>query len=169
MRDGIVVADLFSAHQSLINEVYCDCKYGAGAPVGMQFLRWLSFSATIDQAIPLVPDGYVEFAGATASLAAFLEVDLAHERLSVWLGKVRNYLQYAASSRFETEFGGTRFLVLVVCNSQGRMESLRTATARLTEKIFRFATFPSVKQQGLWSAIWFKPTGCNPKTLIEIP
>jgi hypothetical protein len=168
-RDELVVADLFVAHQTLINEVYCALKYGSEVPDGMRFRRWLSFSAPLDRAIPLVPDGYVEFGGSGTGLAAFLEVDLSHERLSVWREKVRNYLQCAVSGRFAAQFGRSRFLVLVICDSRGRMESLRAATAALTSKIFRFTTFSLIHERGFWSSIWLKPNGNEPQTLGETP
>lgn len=163
-RDEVVATDLFVAHQSLINYLYCDFKCGPAAPNGLQFGRWVTFTASLDRSIPLIPDGYVECGSA---LSAFIEVDLAHERLSVWQAKVRNYLQYAASGLFKDQFGRSRFLALVVCESKGRMESLRKATGTLTEKIFRFTTFALVEERGLWSAIWQKPVGNETHSLIE--
>lgn len=168
-RDELVVADLFVAHQSLINELYCGFKYGTDPPHGMQFRRWLAFSTPLDRAIPLVPDGYVEFDGPAKSLAAFIEVDLGHERRSVWREKVRNYLQFAVSGHFEKQFGKKQFLVLAVVDSRGRMESLRNTTAGLTDKIFRFTTLSSINHDGLWSPIWLKPKGDEPQALVEAP
>ena len=60
-----------------------------------------------------------------ASLAAFLEVDLGHERGPVWKEKVRNYLQLALSGEFERQFGTNRFRVLVLANSERRLHSIR--------------------------------------------
>jgi hypothetical protein len=168
-RDELVIADLFVAHQFLVNEIYCAFKYGVPAPAGAEFRRWLQFKAVVDPAIPLIPDGFVEVEGPTSAFAAFLEVDLGHERLSVWRGKVRNYLQYARSGKFNEQFRRNRFFVLVVTDSNGRQESLRRATAQLTPKIFRFATFESIKRSGLWAPIWFRPAGNEPQTLIETP
>jgi hypothetical protein len=165
-RDEIVAADLFVVHQSFVNSLYCKFKYGSAAPNDARFSRWLAFSSPVDRVIPLIPDGYVECDG-TGELSAFIEVDLAHERFSVWREKVQNYLQYAVSGRFEEKFGRKRFLVLAVCDSEGRMESLRSATAGLTDRIFRFATFSSINTLGLLAAIWKKPTGDQSHALIE--
>jgi hypothetical protein len=167
-RDEVVATDLFVAHQSFINTLYCDFKYGPPAPGGLLFGRWVTFTAPLDRSNPLIPDGYVECNGDSA-LSAFIEVDLAHERLSVWQAKVRNYLHYAASGAFREQFGRNRFLVLVVCESHGRMESLRGATAALTDRIFRFTTFDSIGKRGLWSAIWQKPVGSEIHSLIDTP
>lgn len=165
--DEIVVADLFVVHQSGVNQLYCAFKYGPAAPDGTRFVRWRSFSDVLDRAVPLIPDGFVECEG-RAGFSAFLEVDLSHERLSVWKGKVRNYLQYAISGRYAEQFGKNRFLVLAACDSEGRMQSLRKATAELTEKIFRFATLPELREHGLWAPVWWKPVGDTPQTLVSI-
>jgi hypothetical protein len=167
-RDEIVATDLFVAHQSGINRLYCDFKYGPATPGGVLFNRWVTFTAPLDRTVPLIPDGYVECGGAD-DLSAFIEVDLAHERLSVWQVKVRNYLHFAASGSFRDQFGRNRFVVLVVCESHGRMESLRGAIAKLTEKIFRFTTFDLIGEHGLWSAIWRKPAGKELHALVERP
>jgi Replication-relaxation len=164
--DEIVVADLFVAHQSWVNDLYCAFKYGSAAPDGTHFARWRSFSDALDRATPLVPDGYVECDG-PAAFSAFLEVDLGHERMSVWERKVRNYVQYAVSGRFANEFGKSHFLVLALCDSEGRMRSLREETAELTEKVFRFAIFRQIKQHGLWAPVWWKPVGNEPQALIS--
>jgi len=168
-RDELVVADLFFAHQFFVNELYCAFKYPANPPPGIQFQRWRSFSAPLDRAIPLVPDGYVEVAGPSATLSAFVEVDLGNERLSVWRGKTRNYLQYAGSGNFEAQFGKSRFLVLVVSDSERRTESLRRTVAAVTDKIFRFATFSSIHGSGVWAPIWSRPKGSEPQSLLQTP
>jgi hypothetical protein len=167
-RDEIVATDIFVAHQSFINALYCDFKYGLSTPSGMQFSRWGTFTAPLNRSIPLIPDGYIECEG-NGTLSAFIEVDLAHERLSVWQGKVRHYLHYASSGSFKEQFDKNRFLVLVVCESRGRMESLRTSTATLTQKIFRFTTFDLITKQGIWSPIWRKPSGDGVHSLTQTP
>jgi Replication-relaxation len=165
--DEIVVADLFVAHQSGVNELYCSFKYGPAGPDGTHFVRWRSFSSVLDRATPLIPDGYVECDGPNA-FSAFLEVDLGHERVAVWQGKVRHYVQYALSGRFTEQFGKSRFFVLAVCDSEGRMQSVRKATAQLTGKIFRFAAFSQVRERGPWAPVWWKPAGNEPEALVSI-
>ena len=168
-RDELVVADFFVAHQSHVNDIYCGFRYGGEAPLGMSFRRWLAFASALDASTPLVPDGYVEFGRPDKTLAAFIEVDLGNERLSVWREKVRHYLQYAVAGQFEKRFGTKQFLVLVAVDSRGRLDSLRATTAGLTEKIFRFATFASIHPTGPWSPVWFKPKGDEPHALAGTP
>ena len=168
-RDAVVVADFYVTHQSSVNDLYCRFKYGASAPHGMVFRRWCTFSSPLGPVTPLIPDGYVEFERAQKPLAAFVEVDLGHERLTVWRAKVRHYLAYAMSGNFAARFGLPQFLVLAVADSPGRMASLRKATAGLTDKIFRFTTFRQINDTGLWSQIWLKPNGAEPHALAGTP
>ena len=168
-RDELVVADFFVAHQSAVNDLYCRFKYGADAPHGVLFRRWCAFSAPLDPGAPVIPDGYIECARPEKPLAAFVEVDLGHERLTVWQAKVRHYLRYAVSGRFGGQFGPAQFLVLAVANSPARMESLRKATAKLTDKVFRFTTLGAINEAGLWSPIWLKPRGGEAYALAGTP
>ena len=90
------------------------------------------------------------------AFAAFLEVDLGNEGLSVWKRKVESYLQYAISGEFEKQFGQLQFRVLVIANTTRRMRSLQTATISLTDKIFWFSTFEFIAQTGFWSPVWLR-------------
>ena len=101
------------------------------------------------------------------TLAAFLEVDLGHERGPVWKEKPRNYLQLALSGDFERRFGTNRFRVLVLANSERRMHSLRKTVGAITQKIFWFATLEAIRDQGFFAPVWYRPTGETPKQLIE--
>ena len=83
------------------------------------------------------------------SPSCFLEVDLGHESLAIWKRKAQNYLQLALSGDFQKQFGQDRFRVLVLVNSERRLQSIRKTVAAVTEKIFWFATLESAKQQFL--------------------
>ncbi len=168
-RDELVVADFFVAHQLSVNALYCGFKYGADAPDGLRFRRWTTFASPLNPATPLIPDGYVECDRPLKPFAAFIEVDLGHERLGVWRAKVRHYLAYAVSGRFAERFGAAQFLVLAVTDSPGRMASLRAATAELTDKVFRFSTFRAINEAGLWSRVWMKPKGGEAHPLAGTP
>jgi hypothetical protein len=158
-RDETLVADFAVIHQLRINGLYCHVKHRPIPVEGAEFLRWENFHKTIDAAKALIPDGYFEIAIGSKVIAAFLEVDLGHEGRSVWRRKIENYLRYAASGEFAQRFAHLQFRTLVVTDSEKRMKSLRTATAEITEKIFRFTTFQSVASDGLWSQIWRRATG----------
>jgi hypothetical protein len=158
-KDEVLVADFFVIHQLRVNELYCNLKHRTSPVEDAKFVRWESFHKPIDTAKSLIPDGYVEIARGNAVTAAFLEVDLGHERGSVWPKKVANYVRYAVSGEFTSHFAKPQFRTLVVANSERRMESLRASTTKITNKIFWFTTFDSIAQSGFWSAVWLRPSG----------
>lgn len=160
-----LAADFFVTHRLWVNEVYCLMKYRM--PLGdAKFIRWLSFYEPLISGTPLIPDGYVEVATASKTLAMFLEVDLGHESRAVWQKKVRGYLQYAVSENFAKQFGQSQFRTLVLANSERRVNSLRAATIEVTEKIFWFATLDAVTRGEFWSPVWQRPGGQEQQTLL---
>ena len=167
--DETVVVDFFVTHQLRINEINCTVKYRAIPTPGVQFVQWRSFYESIDTAIPLIPDGFVELRTPAKTLALFLEVDLGNESRTVWRAKVQSYLRHAVSGTFERQFGHAQFRTLVVASSERRLASLRTATAELTDKIFWFTTFESITKLGFWSPIWNRPKDHNLQPLIGDP
>lgn len=166
-QNEILVADFFIEHQLAINDVYCALKYGVIPAGGVYFRRWVTFHQPITKNIRLIPDGYVELTTLRETLAAFLEVDLGHERGPVWKEKPRNYLQLALSGAFEERFSLKRFRVLVLANSDRRMHSLRKTVGAITQKIFWFATLSAVRDQGFFAPVWYRPTGETPIHLIK--
>jgi hypothetical protein len=165
--DETLIADFFIEHQLAINDVYCTVKFGVIPVEGVSFRRWRAFHEPITKNIPLIPDGYVEVETPRETLAAFLEVDLGHERGPVWKGKPKNYLALALSGDFEWHFGRNRFRVLVLANSERRMHSLRKTVGAITQKLFWFTTLAAVRDQGFFAPVWYRPTGDTPTHLIE--
>jgi hypothetical protein len=165
-KDELIVTNFFIAHQIALNEVYCAMKFGEVSIPGVQFVRWLAFAEPLSRAIPLVPDGYGEFATPQGSLAAFLEVDLGHEGAGVWKKKVTNYLRYATSGSFEERFQQSRFRILVVANTGARLHAIRKVVRGLTDKIFWFSTFGAIRARGPWAAVWFRPADDTLRSLI---
>lgn len=165
-RDEVLVGEASVDHQLAVNRIYCALRYrpAAGSP---QLVSWQNFYDPIAPGTQLIPDGYAEVATPGQSAAMFLEVDLGTEALRIWAGKINAYLLYAASGEFERRFQQTRFRVLVVANSEGRLESIRKVTAAVTEKVFWFATLESISRDGFWSPIWLRPKDGNPKSLVE--
>jgi hypothetical protein len=166
-EDQAVVADFFIQHQLSINEVYCELKYPSRKPERVAFKRWMAFSKRPTPGRRLIPDGYVEFETPSGIVAAFLEVDLGHERLRVWRDKTRNYLDLAATGNFEREFKQNRFRVLVVADSERRLAAIREVVLAVTDKIFWFATFESIRRDGVFAPIWRRPKGEAPQSLVQ--
>ncbi len=152
-RDQTLVADVFVSHQLEINNVYCTLKHTAIPVPDVSFVRWQGFHEPF-QATTLIPDGYAELSTPSKPLAMFLEVDLGNESRAVWQKKVSEYLRYAVSGNFQRQFAHPQFRVLVLANSERRLASLRGATAKITDKIFWFATLSSLSDPGFWSPIW---------------
>lgn len=165
-RSGeVLVADFFIQHQLTVNEIYCALKFGP-LPQGVVFRRWIPFFAPLSATARFVPDGYVELDTPSGVLAAFLEVDLGHESLTLWNQKIRNYLDFAVSGNYERQFGQTKFRVLVVANSERRMHSIRGAAGKRTTKLFWFANLPSLRVAGLFASVWRRAQPGHPQPLV---
>ncbi len=168
-QNEMLVADFFVQHQLQVNAIYCDLKFGSIPVPGVRFVQWLAFHEPIAAGLSLIPDGYVEFGTPTGIDAAFLEVDLGHESLSVWREKTRHYLQLALSGEYERQFHQPRFRVLVVANSLRRLQSLRQAIAAITQKIFWFATLESSHGEKFFAQVWLRPQGDRYQPYFEEP
>jgi hypothetical protein len=165
-KDELIVTNFFIAHQMAVNEFYCAVKYGPKSVPGMQFIRWLTFAEPIAPATQLVPDGFCELTTPHTILSAFLEIDLGHEGMPVWNKKVANYLGYAASGKFEERFRQNRFRVLVITNSERRLEGICTVVGSLTDKIFWLSTLDAIRRESPWGPIWRRPTANTPQSLF---
>jgi hypothetical protein len=165
-QDEVLVADFFVTHQLSINQLYCALKFRPIPVADVTFGKWLSFYEPLEGGSRLIPDGYVEIVSPEKTLAAFLEIDLGHEGLSVWKSKVETYLRYAVSGEFAKRFGLPQFRVLVLVNSERRMHSLLAATASLTDKIFWFSTIETVMREGFWSTVWLRSKGDGVQSLL---
>jgi hypothetical protein len=165
-KDQALAADYFIAHQLAVNELYCRLKYKPIPVLGVAFHRWLSFFAPLASGLRLIPDGYVEFQTESGIVAAFVEVDLGHERGNVWKTKIENYLRFALT-QIEGQALHRPFRVLVLSPSERRLSSIRKVAAAKTEKIFWFASLEAVRREGIFAAIWLRPTGDDRQELIK--
>jgi hypothetical protein len=156
-------------HQLSVNQIYCTLKYQSMPTGHVRFVRWISFFEPLHQGFSLIPDGYAEILHQGGTLAAFLEVDLGTEGRKVWKEKIKEYLQYALSGLFAGQFGQPRFRVLVIVNSERRLQSIRAVVAAATEKIFWFATMESIRLSGFWSPIWLRPRHDQRQSLVQLP
>ena len=153
-------------HRLEINRVQLLVQY-AGIPVpGWWFGRWQSFQQPINNTLPLIPDGYFEIAFAQGVRCVFVEVDLGTEATPVLVKKASLYLQLATSGDFTKIFSRSQFRVLVVTTSERRVKSLRSAIAKLTDKVFWFGNLDMVTADSFWSAVWLRPTGIQPQSLL---
>ncbi len=163
-NDELLATNFFVAHQLAVNRIYCSVKAGCVLQPNVRFIRWVAFSEPVTP--PLVPDGYFEVFVSEQVLGAFVEVDLGHEGPLVWKTKVQNYLRYAASGRFEEQFHLSRFRVLIVANTEKRMQEIRGVVRRFTDKIFWLSSFQSIDRDGFWPSVWLRPADDARKALL---
>jgi hypothetical protein len=165
-QGALLAADYFIEHQLQVNSIYCKVKFEPVPVHGIAFARWIAFHESISPELKLRPDGYVEFSSPWGIDPLFLEVDLGTESLGIWKEKTRKYLDLALSGTFRGSLGHERFRVLVVVNSERRLESLRKPIRAVTEKIFRFATL-DVARARFFEPVWRRPDGNQPESLFE--
>jgi hypothetical protein len=158
-QNEMLVADFFVQHQLTINEVYCNLKFSPVPFPDIRFVSWLAFYEPIVQNLSLIPDGYVELATPAGIDSSFIEVDLGHEALAVWKEKARHYVQLAISGDYERRFHHPRFRVLVLANSERRMQSIRAAVSQVTDKIFWFTTLADAQGDKFFAPVWLRPNG----------
>jgi hypothetical protein len=160
-------SDLFLEHQLGINSIYLTVKHRVIPLGGVRFRSWKSFSVPLSTTVPLIPDGYLELDSPQGLRGMFIENDLGTEALRVWKTKVEGYLSLATSGEFTRLFGGNQFRVLVLCPSEGRLASIRSAIAQYTDKIFWLATLDVINQGGFWTPVWLRPTGTLRLSILE--
>jgi hypothetical protein len=146
--DSILFGNSFASHQLALNDVYIYAVSGHG-------IRWRTFSMPLFQSIPIIPDASIE----TSAQSFFLEMDLGSEPLPVWSRKVSLYLKLALSGAFQEFVSHPRFGVLIVTETDARLEQLRRHIAKQTQKLFWFQTLSIIKRQGFWAASWLRSTG----------
>lgn len=152
-------------HQLRLNALYLRVAHAppAGAP---DLIHWRTFAAPIAPGLPLVPDAYFELAAPQGPLGVFLEIDQGTESHRVWRGKVRAYLQLAASGAFTARFGRDRFRVAVVVPSLRRVRTLQRTIAAATTKVFWLATQDAASGADPWGRAWYRPTVPDPQPFI---
>jgi Replication-relaxation len=165
-KNQVLVGDLFIAHQLKINDVYLSLKYRPIPIAGVRLLGWKTFSAPLSSAARIIPDAYFELTVPDKSVCCFLEVDLGGETAKIWRAKIEYYLRLAVTGEFEQLFQRSQFRVLIITTSAARIHSLRKLAAKYIDKLFWVSTFDSIKRDGFWSPVWFRPTGDQPQSLL---
>jgi len=159
MRQSRFGPSPFLLHRLAINEFYLTVKYRPLPKADMRLARWIAFREPMTPAIPLTPDGYFEIVASGAARAMFLEADLGSESSLVWQKKTQLYVQMALSGACNELFRQPQFRVLVIATTDRRLNHIRSAIAKFTDKIFWLSTFDEIKQRGFWSPVWLRPTG----------
>jgi hypothetical protein len=156
---------LFIEHQLRINEIYIAIKHPGGLPKNV-CKRWIAINQPLSASAQIIPDGYCEIEFQNTVRSMFLEVDLGTEGAKEWNKKTEGYLKYAVSGEFERTFRLQQFRVLVIANSEQRLDVLRQLIFKHTEKIFWLSTFQAIKREGFWAAVWIRPQGDQKHSLF---
>jgi hypothetical protein len=106
----------------------------------------------------LVPDGWIAFEYEGRRFNCFLEIDLHHEGLTEWRGKVLRYLEYAASGLHQECFGFRSFRVLVLAKSRARLKHLRQIS-EAAGRLFLFAEIAAVDARTILDPVWLSAAG----------
>ena len=114
----------------------------------------------------LVPDGWLAFETRGKAFNCFLEVDLHHEGLTEWRGKVLRYLEYAESRRHQELFGFRSVRVLVLARSTRRLDHVRRI-AEQAGRLFLFAEMDAVDTRTVLNPVWLPATGSTRIRLTE--
>ena len=156
----------FLLHRLAINGFYLTLKYRPLPGADMRLARWISFREPLTPAIPLTPDGYFEILFGDHTRAMFLEVDLGTESSLIWQKKTQLYVQMALSGVCNELFRQPQFRVLVIATTARRLQHIRAAVAKFTDKIFWLSTFEEIQQLGFWAPVWLRPAGDQRLPLI---
>jgi Replication-relaxation len=152
-------ASLFLRHRLEINRVHLLVQYSSIPIRGWWFAAWQNFQKPLSGAVPLIPDGYFELGSAQGFRPVFVEVDLGTEAVPVLARKASLYLQLATTGEFSKIFGRSQFRVLLITTSDRRLQNIREGIAKLTDKVFWFATLDAIAPEKFWTATWLRPTG----------
>ena len=116
-----------------------------------------------EQQVALIPDGYVHLDTANGPRHHFLEADLrtmvglsSKSGRRDWARKIRLYLAYKDSGKFDERYGARSFRVLTVTTGQRRLENLKQITEESGGQArFWFTTFDQLTPETILSAsIW---------------
>jgi len=145
--DSMLLGNAFVAHQLALSDLYIVAK--------QEGLRWQQPTSPLSPAVRLIPDALL----ANSIHSFFVEMDLGTETLPVWTKKISEYMRLAISSGFRSIISHSHFAVLVITDSEPRLEALRRHIAKQTSKLFWFTTLNTIIGRGFWSASWHRATG----------
>ncbi len=168
-RHDRLIVDPFIEHQLTVNALCILVCHRPMPGVAVQVKNWTVFPEPLSVSAPLSPDGYFELQSADIINPMFLEVDQGTEGQKVWKKKTESYLRFAVTGEFANRFGQSQFRVLVVANSERRLQSIRATILRHTDKIFWFTTFEIINREGFWSSIWVRPKDDRRQSLLGDP
>jgi hypothetical protein len=159
-------AALFLKHRLEINRTNILVEYRSIPVRGWWFVSWRAFQQPLSATVPLIPDGYFELGCAQGVRGMFLEVDLGTESIPIVTKKASLYVQLAASGEFSQLFGRSQFRVLLLTTSERRLQNIRAAISKITDKIFWLGTLQLISPEKFWANSWHRPTGDQLQSIL---
>ncbi len=171
--------ELFFEHDLLVNEVRIAFCQAIEKHNSLKLDRWIAsrdclheykiFNPKIGRAFRKVfrPDGYFRYYQNGKLYGCFLEVDRSTMSNNRFQSKVKVYLDYARSGLYKQRYGLERFRVLVVTKTRERLLNLKSATEKVVNKMFWFASVDSLKPDQIFDQIWVRPGRDGSFSLLE--
>ena len=161
--------ELFLDHDLMVNEVRISFRRAFDNQQDLRMDRWIDpigclqkytvFNPKLNRECKVIfrPDGYLRYFHNGKLFGCFLEVDRSTMSNARFQAKVKVYLDYAQSGLYQQRYGLKFFRVLVVTKTNERLINLKSATEKLTDKIFWFTTADKLTANGVFDEIWEKP------------
>ena len=110
--------------------------------------------------LPITPDAFLYLIGKNKKAYYFLEVDRATESNRRWRDKIKGYVEYVKSGKYQARFKTEALRVLTISTGKERIANLMKTTQSVENAyFFLFATFDQVKGNNIiFKPIW-KTTG----------
>ena len=109
---------------------------------------------------PITPDAFLYLMGKDKKAYYFLEVDRATESNRRWRDKIKGYVEYVKSGKYQARFKTEALRVLTISTSKERVANLIKTTQSVENAyFFLFATFEQIKDRNIiFKPVW-KTTG----------
>ena len=106
--------------------------------------------------LPITPDSFLYLLGKDKKAYFFLEVDRATEPNRRWRDKIKGYVEYAKSGKYQERFKTEALRVLTITTSKERMNNLIKTTQSVENAyFFLFATFDQIKDKNIiFNPVW---------------
>jgi len=100
--------------------------------------------------LPITPDAFFYLTGKDKKAYYFLEVDRATESNRRWRDKIKGYVEYVKSGKYQERFKTSALRVLTITTTPERMDNLINTTQSVENAyFFLFATFDQVKDNNI--------------------
>lgn len=161
--------EMFLTHDLLLNDVRIAIQQVLINQPQMQLNDWVNYTDCLQQwndtiskpikreKIMFRPDGYFRYSRLGKLFGCFIEVDRSTMSNNRFQSKVRLYLDYALSGAYPLKYGLHFFRVIVATETRKRLDNLKSATEKITDKIFWFTIRENLTVGRFLEAIWERP------------